>query len=222
MGSSHKLRADIYGISSSREIYLLEGKLRLEGRIHFSKFLCEAMPLLELADYVYIFGIPDDNDFEHRNRKYVEVCELLGIGIIFISDKGEIKVLLEAKKSDANTLSKKETIYRIFLKGLESPISNLIFQSIYEYIKLKNDDDRCAQFIEIYNAFFPSKEYKVILKKILKGHKLSKMGMRREFQNKYANSDLVEITRMNNVVEDYICLTDKGMAYGKTPILLDK
>ena len=191
----------MFGISNDSEnlIYLLEGKLKLEGRIHFSKVLCEAMPLLEFSDYVYIFGIPDDDDFELRNKKYLEVCELLGVGIIFISEDGIINRIIEAKKTDAYIVSKKETIYRIFLKDLNNPISNRIFQACYEHLKLRNDGDCCVQFIEIYENLFSNKEYKNVLKSILKGHSLNKMGMRREFQNKYMNSDLVEITRMNTV-----------------------
>ncbi len=50
--------------------------------------------------------------------------------------------------------------------------------------------------------------------------------MRREFQNQYHDSDLVEITRMNTVYEDYICLTEKESKKceekGSTRILLDK
>lgn len=228
MGSDRKMRADVYGISNDEEnsIYLLEGKLKLERRIHFSKVLCEAMPLLELADFVYIFGIPDDEDFINRNKKYVEVCELLGIGIILISGKGKKNIILEAQRNNPDIYSKKETVYRIFLKEVDSPISNLIFQACYEYMVLKNNDDPCVQFIDIYNTLFSDEKYKKILKKILKEHKLSKMGMRREFQNKYHDSDLVEITRMNTVYEDYICLTKKGIKEceekGSPPILLDK
>lgn len=216
-----RMRSDVYGVSKDREIYLLEGKLKLEGRIHFSKVLCEAMPLLEYADFVYIFGIPDDMDFQVRNKRYLEVCELLGIGIILVNENGDLNILLEAKKTDAQILLKKETIYRIFLKKIGSPISNLIFQACFEYITLRNDGDNCAQFIEIYENLFSNKEYKNILRKVLPKHSLNKKGMRREFQNKFINSDLVKITRMDTVYEDYICLTDKGMEKGKYPVLLD-
>lgn len=227
MGSDRKMRADVYGISDENEnsIYLLEGKLKLEGRIHFSKVLCEAMPLLEFADFVYIFGIPDDANFKIRNKKYVDVCKLLGIGIILISEKGDIDVTLEAKKSDVDILSKKETIFRIFLKEDTNPISNLIFRACFEYINLSNDEKPCVKFIDIYNSLF-HEDNKEILNKILKGHKLKKMGIRKEFQKKYGNSDLVKITRMNSVYEDYFCLTEKGFEKenkrGSQIILLEK
>lgn len=227
MGSDRKMRADVYGISDDKEksIYLLEGKLKLEGRIHFSKVLCEAMPLLEFADFVYIFGIPDDADFKIRNKKYVDVCKLLGIGFILISKTGDLNVILEAKRSDVDVLSKKETIFRIFLKDNTTPIPNLLFRACFEHIKLRNDEKPCVKFIKIYNSLF-HKENKKILNKILKKHKLKKMGIRREFQNKYGNSDLVEITRMNSVYEDYFCLTENGLEKenkrGSQIILLDK
>jgi len=228
MGSDRNMRADVYGFSDDKEksIYLLEGKLKLEGRIHFSKVLCEAMPLLEFADFVYIFGIPDDEDFVYRNKKYFEVCKLLGIGIILISEEGKINTILEAQRNYPDIYSKKETLYRIFLKDIDNPISNLIFQACYEYMMIKNDNHRCIQFIDIYNSLFSDENYKIVLNKILKKHKLSKKGMRREFQNQYQDSDLVEITRMNTVYEDYICLTEKGIKKceekGSTLILLDK
>lgn len=60
LGVDRKMRADVFGLSKNNGeniSYFMEGKLKLEGRIHFSKVLCEAMPLLEFADYVYIFGI---------------------------------------------------------------------------------------------------------------------------------------------------------------------
>lgn len=228
MGSDRRMRADVYGISNDEEnsIYLLEGKLKLEGRIHFSKVLCEAMPLLELADFVYIFGIPDDEDFITRNKKYVDVCKLLGIGIILISEKGKINMILEAQINTPDIYSKKETLYRIFLKDIHSPISHLIFQACYEYMVIKNDNDPCVQFINIYNNLFSDEKYKKILKKILPEDKLSKRGMRKEFQNKYHDSDLVKITRMNTIYEDYICFTEKGInkceEKGSPSILLDK
>lgn len=221
MGLGRKMRTDVYGVSKSKEVYLLEGKLELEGRINFSKVLCEAMPLLDFADYVYIFGTLKDDDFKLRNKKYFDVCKLLGIGIIRISKDSAPKIILEAQQNDPDYKLKKESIFRIFFKDIDSPISNLIFQACYEFIKIKNDGDNCVTFNEIYENLFPNEKSFKALKKVLRNHSLNKKGMRREFQNKFAKSDMVEITRMNTVYEDYFCLTELGMKKGKESILLD-
>ncbi len=47
------------------------------------------------------------------------------------------------------------------------------------------------------------------------------MGMRREFQRQYSHSELVKVQKMDNIYEDIICITKKGMEKGKETILLD-
>lgn len=57
---TEKFRVDVFGVSKKggdeKIIYFLEGKRKLEGKRHFSKVVCETIPLLDFADYVYIFG----------------------------------------------------------------------------------------------------------------------------------------------------------------------
>jgi len=64
-------------------------------------------------------------------------------------------------------------------------------------------------------VYFQTKEYRNVLNKILKKHKLSEMGMKREFQRQYDHSELVKILRMDNIYEDVIRITSKGMEKGK-------
>ena len=180
------------------------------------------MPLLEYADYVYIFGIPTE-DFVEKNKRYIEVCKLLGIGILFLDGNGNIQEFLEPKKNRIQKLEKKEILFRIFIKKKsKSPIAkSLIFQSIYEYIQ-KYDSNNCVQYIEVYNALLPNSDYLEILNRILKkNHPLSDLGMRKAFQNEFNKSDLIEIQPMNRRVDDYICITKKGLKNVKHPILLD-
>lgn len=225
MGSDRHMRADIFGISKNGEetlIYLLEGKLKLLGRGNFSKVLSESIPLMEFADFVYIFGIADESEFKSINKKYYETCKSMGIGILILTPEGMVKEILKPKRNEVKELIKKEMIYRIFIKTTrKSVIANLILQSAYEYLQL-NDLDTCAQFIEIYNALFSQKDYKILLKTILGNkHSLDAIGMRKAFQNEFGESDLIKIERMNRVIDDYICITKKGLKSGKEPILLD-
>ena len=224
LGQDRGIRVDNYGLSNlnnEKTIYFLEGKLRLDGRIRFSKVLCEAMPLLEYADYVYIFGIPGEG-FEEKNIRYIEVCKLLGIGILFLDELGNVKEFLEPKKNIIDKLEKKEMLFRIFIKRKsKSPIANLIFQSTYEYA-LKYDTNNCAPYIEVYNALLSNTEFLEILNRILKKNNvLNELGMRKVFQNEFNNSDLVNIQAMNRSVDDYICITPKGLKKVLQPILLD-
>lgn len=224
LGQDKKIRVDNYGLSKINDekiIYFLEGKLRLDGRIRFSKVLCEAMPLLEYADFVYIFGIPA-KDFEEKNKRYIDVCKLLGIGILFLDEHGNIREFLEPKRNIIHKLEKKEMLFRIFIKkNSRSPIASLIFQSTYEYSQ-KYDSNNCVQYIEVYNALLPNKEYLQILKRILtKNHALDELGVRKVFQNEFSKSDLVEIQPMNRRLDDYICITKNGLKLVKKPILLD-
>lgn len=223
MGAERHMRADVYGISKvnhEKIIYLLEGKLYLKGRGNFSKVLCEAIPLLDFADLVYIFGISKEEDFETVNKKYMEICNLLGIGLLIFDIEGNITEILEANKNVIEAIDKKEIIFRIFTKNLTSPISHLILQATYEYIT--TNEIECAQFIEVYNALFSDINYKEILKKILgEKHSLKEIGMRTAFQKDFGQKDIFIARRMNRTVDDYICLTKKGIAKCKKSILLD-
>ncbi|MEN6291309.1 MAG: hypothetical protein ABFD07_04740 [Methanobacterium sp.] len=226
LGVDTKMRADVFGVSKVNEentVYLLEGKLRLESRIQFSKVFCEVIPLLDYADYVYIFGIPDDENFKGRNKKYVEICKLLGIGILVLNENGDVTEYLKPKRNVIEKFDKKELLFRIFLKKItRSPIANIIFQSTYEYIHLNHNVNHCAQFIEIYDALFSDKEYKNILDKVLSGkYVLNENGMRKAFQNEFSKSGYIKIQRMNRNIDDYICITEKGLKEVKEPILLD-
>ncbi len=49
----------------------------------------------------------------------------------------KINTILEAQRNYPDIYSKKETLYRIFIKDIDNPISNLIFQACYEYIMIK-------------------------------------------------------------------------------------
>lgn len=223
MGAERHMRADVYGISkvnNEKIIHLLEGKLYLKGRGKFSKVLCEAIPLLDFADLVYIFGISKEKDFETVNKKYMEICKLLGIGLLIFDEKGNINEILEANKNEIKDIDKKEIILRIFTKNLTSPISHLILQATYEYT-IKNEIE-CAQFIEVYNTLFSDINYKEILKKILgEKYSLEDIGMRTAFQKEYGGKDYFIADRMNRAVDDYICLTKKGIEKCKESILLD-
>ena len=224
LGQDRGIRVDTYGLSNlnnEKTIYFLEGKLRLDGRIRFSKVLCEAMPLLECVDYVYIFGIPGE-DFEEKNIRYIEVCNLLGIGILFLDELGNVKEFLEPKKNIINKLEKKEMLFRIFTKEKsKSPIASLIFQSTYEYIK-KYETNNCVPYIEVYNALLPNNEFVEILNKVLRKNKvLNELVMRKAFQNEFSKSDFIKIRPMNRRVDDYICITPKGLNKVLQPILLD-
>lgn len=148
LGVDTKMRADVFGVSKINEestVYLLEGKLKLESRIQFSKVFCEVIPLLDYADYVYIFGIPDDENFKGRNKKYFEICKLLGIGILVLNENGDVKEYLKPKRNIIEKLDKKELLFRIFLKQIiRSPIANIILQSTYEYIHLNHNVNHCT------------------------------------------------------------------------------
>lgn len=192
MGTHRKMRADVYGysrINNEKFIYLLEGKHYLDGRKNFSKVLCEAIPLLEFADYVYIFGI-GDTDFESNNKKYCEICRLLGIGILIINEEEKIKEILSPKKNILSELDRKEILFRIFFKNVKAKIAELILQATFEYILLTDNDEGCVPFIEVYNKLFSKKGFKNRLKQILTSdYSLNDISMRKAFQNKYGNSE---------------------------------
>ncbi|PKL69082.1 MAG: hypothetical protein CVV28_02920 [Methanobacteriales archaeon HGW-Methanobacteriales-1] len=223
MGSDKRMRADIYGYSNNKDsklIYLLEGKHYLDARKNFSKVLCEALPLLEYADHVYIFGI-SSNDFEKQNKKYFEICKLLGIGILILDEYGEINEILVAKRNQLDEFDRKEVLFRIFLKGVKSPTANLIFQAVCEYIKLNRLENNCVQFIEVYQELFSKEEYKESLDHIFNSNfVLTDIGMRNAFEKEFGNSEFVKIQPMSRKVDDYICITQKGRELIRKSILI--
>ncbi|QUH22362.1 hypothetical protein HYG87_00570 [Methanobacterium alkalithermotolerans] len=223
MGSDRRMRADVYGYyrkNNSQVIYLLEGKHYLDGRSNFSKVLCEAIPILEFADYVYIFGMSEEN-FELQNKKYYDICKRLGIGILILNENGDILEILKPEKNIIDPFDRKEILFRIFLKGIQSPIANLILQATGEYIQLNSIEDGCVPFIEVYNELFSKSEYKDILDQILNyKYALTDIGMRKAFQKEFGNSKYVKIQSMNRRVDDYICIKEEGIKLIKEPILL--
>lgn len=224
MGSDRHMRADVFGIAKNGEeklICLLEGKLNLVGRGNFSKVLSESIPLMDFADFVYIFGISDESEFKLTNEKYYETCKSMGIGILILNQKGKISEILKPKRNEIKELIKKEIIYRIFFKKTLRPIiPHLILQAAYEYIK--NNNVECAQFIEIYNALFSNKECINILRYIIGNSRpFSALGMKTSFQNAFGNSNLVDIGIMSRPEDDYICLNKECFEKTKEPILLD-
>ncbi len=219
-----RFRADVFGVSYDSEkkslIYLLEGKNKLDGRDSFSKVILETIPLKEYAEIIYVFGRMVNN-FEENNIEYIEECKSRGIGILLIDENKVVYEYLEAKKNEINSLSKKESIFRIFNCSVNKPIADFIFQAAYEYIKYTNE--KCVKYIDIYNALLPNGEYKEILNKILKGkHVLNAIGMRQAFEVVYGSSYYVTIIKGGKRIKDQICLNNRTMEKIKPPILLDK
>ncbi len=225
--SFRDFRTDVYGVSidddRNKIIYLLEGKLWLDGRNIFSKVLAETSYLDSYADYIYIFGKTKDN-FEKVSSSIKE-CQDKGIGILVVDDNNEVYEFLKAKKRNIDNFNKKETLFRIFNKNFRSKdqktfIADFILQTTYEYTLKTNE--KCVKFIEIYNALFSNNEYRTILRKILgKKHLLNEIGMRSAFQKEYNKSDFIKIRDGNQRIEDLLCINEKTLEIIKPPILLD-
>lgn len=216
-------RADIYGISYDSVgkplIYLLEGKTKLDGRHFFSKVISETVPLTSYAEIIYVFGSWVEN-FEENNKEYIEDCKTRGTGILLIDENNAVYEYLSPIINNIDSVSKKETIYRIFNRTVDKPIADFMYQAAYEYIK--NTNEKCAKFIDIYRSLFSNKENREILYKILKGkHVLSDIGMRKAFQTVYGSSYYIGIIKGPKRIEDRICINDKTLEKIKHPILLD-
>ncbi len=80
--------------------------------------------------------------------------------------KRRVREILSHKRNKIGNLIKKEMLFRIFLKDVKKPISELIFQSCYEY--LKSSGKNCVRSIEAYESLFSNNEYKKVLNEILK------------------------------------------------------
>ena len=223
------LRADVFGVSKSNQdektIYLCEGKKELKRR-SFGKVVGEAIELLKYADYVYIFGSTESfetDDLEDQISK----CERLGIGILsvnFNENGGVVKELLEARRNNVDEQDKKEVSLRVFIRDIEKPISDIIFQAAFEYINLNRDREAktsCVRYIDVYNSIFADEEYKAMVREVIGHHTLTDRDVRNEFQRRYGSSPYIWIERKADILDDIICFTEEGMRKGKSPILLN-
>ena len=182
------LRADVFGVSNQREktIYLCEGKKELKRR-SFGKVVGEAVELLKYADYVYVFGSTES--FENKDLEdQISKCERLGIGILsvnFNENGGVVKELLEARRNNVDKQDKKEVLLRVFVKDINKPISGIIFQTAFEYVKSNCDIGEgmpCVRFIDVYNRIFSDEEFKERVRRVIGPHTLEPMDVRAEFQ----------------------------------------
>jgi hypothetical protein len=222
------LRADVFGISKSNQdepiIYLCEGKKELKRR-SFGKVVGEAVELLKYADYIYVFGSTasfEAEDVEDQKSK----CERLGIGILsvtFNENAGVVKELLEAQRNNVDKQDKKEVLLRVFVKEIDKPISEIIFQTAFEYVKSNYDigeEMPCVRFIEVYNRIFSDEEFKERVRSVIGPHTLEAMDVRKEFQRGYGKSPYIWIDKKTDRLYDDICFAEEGLKKGKSPILL--
>ena len=221
------LRADVFGVSNQGEktIYLCEGKKELKRR-SFGKVVGEAIELLKYADYVYVFGSTESfeaEDLEDQIRK----CERLGIGILsifFNENGGVVNELLEARRNNVDKQAKKEVLLRVFVKDIDKPISEIIFQTAFEYVKSNCDigeEMPCVRFIDVYNRIFSGEEFKERVRSVIGPHTLEPMAVRTEFQRRYGKSPYIWIDKRTDRLHDNICFTEEGLKNGKSPILLN-
>ena len=222
-----RLRADVFGVSNQDEpiIYLCEGKRELKRRT-FGKVVGEAVELLKYADYVYVFGSTasfEAEDVEDQKSK----CERLGIGILsvnFNENGGVVKELLEARRNSVDKQDKKEVSLRVFVKDIDKPISEIIFQTAFEYVKLNCDigeEMPCVRYIDAYNRIFADEDFKEQVRSVIGPHTLEPMDVRAEFQRRYGKSPYIWIDKRTDRLHDNICFTEEGLKNGKSPILLN-
>ncbi len=221
------LRADVFGVSNQDEpiIYLCEGKRELKHR-SFGKVVGEAIELLKYADYVYVFGSTESfeaEDVEDQKSK----CERLGIGILsvnFNENGAVVKELLEARRNNVDKQDKKEVLLRVFVKDIDNPISEIIFQTAFEYVKSNCDIGEgmpCVRFIDVYNSIFSDGEFKERVRSVIGPHTLEAVDVRKEFQRGYGSSPYIRIERKADILDEVICFTEEGLRRGKRPILLN-
>ena len=221
----------MFGISKSNQgepiIYLCEGKKELKHR-SFGKVVGEAIELPKYADYVYIFGSTasfEAEDVEDQKSK----CKRLGIGILsvnFNENGGVVKELLEARRNNVDKQDKKEVLLRVFVKDIDKPISEIIFQTAFEYVKSNCDigeEMPCVRFIDVYNRIFSDEEFKERVRSVIGPHTLEAVDVRAEFQRRYGKSPYIWIDKNtgSDRLYDDICFTEEGLKNGKSPILLN-
>ena len=73
-----------------------------------------------------------------------------------------VKELLEALRNNVDKQAKKEVLLRVYVKDIDKPISEIIFQTAFEYVK-SNCDIRakmpCVRFIYVYESIFGDEEF---------------------------------------------------------------
>ena len=224
----NSIRADVFGVSNQGEktIYLCEGKRELKHR-SFGKVVGEAAELLQYADYVYVFG-PTES-FENEDLEdQISKCKRFGIGILSVNINEKDRVveeLLEARRNDdIKEQDKKEVSLRVFIRDIEKPISDIIFQAAFEYIKLNCDTEvktPCVSYIDVYNSIFTDEEFKERVRRVIGHRTLTDRDVRREFQRRYGSSPYIRMERKADILDDIICFTEEGLRMGKSPILLN-
>ncbi|MCD6456478.1 MAG: hypothetical protein J7K81_06800 [Methanophagales archaeon] len=183
------IRADVFGVTNQAEksIYLCEGKRELKHR-SFGKVVGEAVELLQYADYVYAFG-PTES-FENEDLEdQISKCERFGIGILSVNINEKDRVveeLLKARRTeDIKELDKKEVSLRVFIRDIEKPNSDIIFQAAFEYMNLNRDIEvktPCVSYIDVYNSIFVDEEFKAMVRRVIGHHTLTDRDVRKEFQ----------------------------------------
>ena len=221
------IRADVFGVSNQdgKTLYLCEGKKELKRR-SFGKVVGEAVELLKYADYVYVFGSTESFETEDLEDQ-ISKCERLGIGILsvnFNENGGVVKELLEARRNSVDKQDKKEVLLRVFVKDTDKPISEIIFQTAFEYVKSNCDIGKeapCVRFIDVYNCIFSGEEFKERVRSVIGPHTLEAVDVRAEFQRRYGKSPYIWIDKSTGRLHDNICFTEEGLKNGKSPILLN-
>ena len=221
------LRVDVFGVSNQGEktIYLCEGKKELKHR-SFGKVVGEAVELLKYADYAYIFGSTESFEKEDLEDQ-ISKCKTFGIGILSVTlnENGSvIKELLEARRNNVNEMDKKDVSLRVFIRDIEKPISDIIFQAAFEYINLNRDIEvktPCVSYIDVYNSIFADEEFKERVRRVIGHHTLIDRDVRKEFQRRYGSSPYIRIERKADILNDIMCFTEEGLKKGKSPILLN-
>jgi len=215
-----KLRVDVFGIADEGKkiIYLCEGKKDLSSRRNFSAAIRDATAIQSYGDYVYVFGSGnlDADDFEDQISK----CKTDGIGILSVDVSREDMVVhevLEAQRQEVGKQDKKEVSLRVFIRGVNTPIADIIFQAAYEYIN--REQTHCVRFIDVYKSFFTDENVERV-KRVIGDHTLTDRDVRREFQRRYGKSPYIRIERKADILDDVICFTEEGLRKGKSPILL--
>jgi hypothetical protein len=135
-----------------------------------------------------------------------------------------VKELLEARRNNVDKQDKKEVSLRVFVKDIDKPISEIIFQTAFEYVKSNCDigeEMPCVRYIDAYNRISADEEFKERVRRVIGHHTLTDMDVRREFRRRYGNSRYIRIERKADILDDIICFTEEGLRKGKSQILLN-